>query len=252
MQPDGAPGRATSPGDVRVVVLAGGAGVRLRPYSTFLPKPMMPVGDMPILEVMLRQLARQGFRRVTLSVNHLAELIRAFFGDGTRLGLAIDYCMEDQPLGTAGSLPLVANLSDPFLAMNGDLLTSLDYRSLLSSHLASGAAATVAACSREVRLDYGVLETGRDGELSAYVEKPSWSVTVSMGINAFDRAVLELIPRGRRFDVPDLVASLLAAGRPVATHRETCEWLDIGRADDHERALKAFAERRDLFLPEDG
>ena len=252
MRSDDAAAGAVAPATIRVVILAGGAGVRLRPYSTFLPKPLMPVGDMPILEVMLRQLATQGFRRITLSVNHLAELVRAFFGDGGRLGLEIDYCVEDAPLGTAGSLALVEGVSDPFLAVNGDLLTTLDYRSLLASHVTRGAVATVAAIRREVRVDFGVLETGPAGDLTAYVEKPTLDLTVSMGVNAFSREVLEFISPMTYLDVPELIGRLLEAGRRVVIHRQGCEWLDIGRAEDHEEALRAFAERRGHFLPGDG
>jgi NDP-sugar pyrophosphorylase family protein len=249
MRSDAVDATAVTPATTRVVVLAGGAGVRLRPYSTFLPKPMMPLGDMPILEVMLRQLAAQGFRRITLSVNHLAELLRAFFGDGGRFGLEIDYCVEDVPLGTAGSLALIEGLSDPFLALNGDLLTTLDYRAPLASHAASGAAATIAAIGRRQRMDFGVLETGPSGDLTAYVEKPTLDVTVSMGVNVFAREVLALVPRGGYLDIPDLIGRLLGAGRRVVAYRAECEWLDIGRAEDYEQAVKAFAERRGQFLP---
>jgi NDP-sugar pyrophosphorylase family protein len=252
MRSDALKASAVTAATTRVVILAGGAGVRLRPYSTFLPKPMMPVGDMPILEVMLRQLASQGFRRITLSVNHLAELVRAFFGDGGRLGLEIDYYVEDVPLGTAGSLALIEDLSDPFLALNGDLLTTLDYRAPLAGHVTSGAEATIAAIGRRLTVDFGVLETDPSGDLRAYVEKPTLDLTVSMGVNVLAREVLKLIPRGGYLDVPDLIGRLLGAGRRVITYCAECEWLDIGRAEDHEQALKAFAERRGQFLPGGG
>jgi NDP-sugar pyrophosphorylase family protein len=236
--------------DVKVVVLAGGKGTRLRPYTTVFPKPLMPIGDMPILEVVLRQLRSFGFRQVVISVNHLAELIQTFFRDGASLGLEISYCVEDRPMGTAGSLSLVPEVSDPFVVMNGDLLTTLDYSDILGQHRQSGADATIGACRREVKIDFGVLDIGAEGELVDYREKPLYEYFVSMGVNVFSRSALSYIPAGEYLDIPTLMMRLKAAGKAVHTYRSECEWLDIGRAEDYELAVHAFEERRALYLRE--
>jgi NDP-sugar pyrophosphorylase family protein len=234
--------------DVRVVILAGGKGTRLKPYTKVLPKPLVPIGEMPILEVVLRQLKSFGFEKVTLSVNHLADLIRAFFGDGSQLGLDISYCIEDKPLGTAGSISIANNLTDTFLVMNGDLLTTIDYDAMVQSHINSGADATIAVFSREVEVDFGVLEIGPNRELLDYSEKPRFQYFVSMGVNVFEKSVLEFIPQGCYLDMPTLMMNLKNAGKTVLTYNSDCEWLDIGRADDYEIAIRAFEKARDQYL----
>lgn len=234
--------------NVRVVILAGGKGSRLRPYTTVFPKPLMPVGEMPILEVVLRQLKSFGFEKITLSVSHLSDLIRAFFGDGSQLGLDISYCIEDKPLGTAGSISLVKNLTDTFLVMNGDLLTTLDYATMVNSHINSGAIATIGVFPREVKIDFGVLELGRKGELLAYKEKPQFKYMVSMGVNAFNKAVLEFIPLGQYLDMPTLMVNLKEAGKSVQSFQSKCEWLDIGRPDDYEQAVAEFERSSKKYL----
>ncbi|PKL50523.1 MAG: nucleoside-diphosphate-sugar pyrophosphorylase [Planctomycetes bacterium HGW-Planctomycetes-1] len=234
--------------DVRVVVLAGGKGTRLRPYTTVFPKPLMPIGNMPILEVVLRQLKSFGFRKITISVNHLAELIQTFFGDGSSLGLDISYCMEDKPLGTAGSISIVQDLTDVFMVMNGDLLTTVNYSSLVKSHIGSKAIATIGAFPRKLGIDFGVLETTDDGALVAYREKPCLEYLVSMGVNVFDKSALEFIPKGKYLDIPTLMINLKDAGKKVLTYRSDCDWLDIGRADDYEKAVAEFEKSPDKYL----
>jgi len=234
--------------DIRVVVLAGGKGTRLKPYTKVFPKPLMPIGDMSILEVVLRQLKSFGFNKITLSVNHLADLIRAFFGDGSQLGVDITYCMEDKPLGTAGSLSLVENLTNSFLVMNGDLLTTIDYAAMVRRHIESGTIATIGVFPREVQIDFGVLEIGHKRELLDYREKPTFEYMVSMGVNVFNSAVLEFIPSGKYLDIPTLMMNLKKAGRTVLTYSSDCEWLDIGRVEDYETAIKAFEQSRDKYL----
>ncbi len=237
---------------MRAVILAGGKGQRLRPYTTVLPKPLMPIGDMPILEVVLRQLKRAGITRVTMAVGHLAELLQAFFADGRRLGLDIDYSIEDRPLGTVGPLTLIPGLEDAgtFLMMNGDVLTTLDYRALIRRHLDSRAAATIATYRREVKIDFGVIETNSDERLTGYVEKPSFDYRVSMGVYCFDARVLRLLEHAVYRDFPDLVKSLIAAGEPVLSYGFDGYWLDIGRPDDYATAIEEFETHRHLFLPE--
>jgi NDP-sugar pyrophosphorylase family protein len=234
--------------DVHVVILAGGKGTRLRPYATAFPKPLMPVGDLPVLEIVLRQLHYFGFRKITLSVNHLAELIRLFCGDGAKWGLDLHYCVENQPLGTAGSVGLVEDLTDPFLVMNGDLLTTLDYGALVAAHVQSGVCATMGVFPREVRIDFGVVALDERGHLAEYKEKPRLEYLVSMGVNAFSRAALDFIPKGQYLDIPTLMMNLKNAGRSVAAFRSPCEWLDIGRPDDYERATECFEAARSRYL----
>lgn len=237
--------------DVRVVILAGGKGTRLKPYTTVFPKPLMPIGDMPILEVVLRQLRSFGFRKITLSVNHLANLIQTFFSDGSDLGLDITYCTEDKPLGTAGSLSLVENVTDTFLVMNGDLLTTLDYAAMVKNHIESKATATIGAFPRRVKIDFGVLEINEQGHLADYHEKPQYEYLVSMGVNVFDKSALDFIPKAKYLDIPTLMMSLKSAGKTVATYRSDCQWLDIGRPDDYEVAAEEFERNKKQYLPDD-
>jgi NDP-sugar pyrophosphorylase family protein len=236
--------------DVRVVILAGGKGTRLKPYTTVFPKPLMPIGEMPVLEVLLRQLKSFGFEKITISVSHLANLIQSFFNDGFQLGLDLNYCVEDKPLGTAGSLSLVRDVTENFLVVNGDLLTTLDYAAMVKSHIDSTAIATVGAFPREVKIDFGVLELANRGELVAYKEKPTLEYMVSMGVNVFRKPVLEFISPGEYLDMPVLMMNLKQAGRVVLTFRSKCEWLDIGRPDDYERAVEEFEHSKEKYLPD--
>lgn len=232
-----------SSGD-RVVILAGGKGSRLAPYTTVLPKPLMPIGDRAILDVVVRQLAAAGFPRVTIAVGYLAHLIEAVFGNGSEHDVDIDYHRETEPLGTAGPFATIEGLDeDSFLALNGDLLTSLDYREFFETHRRSGNAMTIATHARVVRANYGVLEVGEgEGQIlpvTGYREKPEIPYTVSMGVYALSPDALELVPKGR-FDIPDLVLALLDAGLPVGSYPFDGYWLDIGRQDDYEQALEDY------------
>ncbi len=236
------------PDDTRAIVLAGGRGTRLAPYTTVLPKPLMPIGDMPILEILLRQLRRAGILRVTLAVGHLAALLEAYFGDGARFGISLDYSYEDEPVGTAGPLALVDGLDDTFLVMNGDLLTSIDFEDLIRAHRARGSAVTVGLFEKQVPLDLGIVETGEDGRVTDYIEKPTLTYDVSVGIYAMQPAVLEHIERGRPLDLPDLVLRLIAAGADVQAYRFSGTWFDIGRPDDYAAASEHFERHRDELL----
>lgn len=236
------------PDDTRAIVLAGGRGTRLAPYTTVLPKPLMPIGDMPILEILLRQLRRAGILRVTLAVGHLAALLEAYFGDGARFGISLDYSYEDEPVGTAGPLALVDGLDDTFLVMNGDLLTSIDFEDLIRAHRARGSAVTVGLFEKQVLLDLGIVETGEDGRVTDYIEKPTLTYDVSVGIYAMQPAVLEHIERGRPLDLPDLVLRLIAAGADVQAYRFSGTWFDIGRPDDYAAASEHFERHRDELL----
>jgi NDP-mannose synthase len=231
---------------VRAVILAGGKGTRLRPYTTVLPKPLVPVGDRPILELVIRQLARHGFERIDISVGHLGSLIEAYLGSiELPQGVELRYCWEDAPLGTAGALTQIPDLDEPFLAMNGDVLTTLDYAQLMRFHRGHEGALTIAARQRNVDIDLGVIESD-DGFVTAYVEKPTMRFDVSMGVYVYDPEILELIP-ARRFDFPDVVNAMLEAGRKVAVYNADGVWFDIGTAGEHERATAEIEAHPELF-----
>jgi NDP-mannose synthase len=234
----------------KAVILAGGKGTRLAPYTTVFPKPLMPLGETPILEVILRQLSRDGFEQITLAVGHLAELIEAYFGDGSKLGVSLTYVREAEPLGTAGPLASVGNLTEPFLVMNGDVLSTMDFGAFMSGHEASGADASISTQTRTTRIDFGVVEASPEGLVTGYVEKPSADYLVSMGVYAFSPGVLAAIRPNEYLDFPDLVLALLSMGRTVRSVPFDGYWLDIGRHDDFERAQVEFSSRRIEFLGE--
>lgn len=230
------------------VLLAGGLGMRLRPYTMNIPKPLLPLGDKPTMEIVLRQLAASGFDRVVISLGHLPELVEALLGDGSRYGLTIEYVVEDEPLGTAGSLRLVDDLDESFLLMNGDLLTTIDYGRLVREHAGSGRMATVVLARRDVMIDYGVVYVDDDGRLERYDEKPTLHHLVSTGVYALSREAVEHLPPAR-FDMPDLVRALVAAGEDVHCHVTDEYWQDIGRFDDYQRASADFVADPGRFLP---
>ena len=231
------------------VILAGGRGERLQPYTALIPKPLLPIGDTSILEVVLRQLARCGFDRVTLAVSHHAELIRAVCGDGERFGLEIRYSREERPLSTAGPLGRIPGLRAPCLVMNADVLTSLDYASLVASHAQSGAAATIAVSERRVRLELGVVERNPDGTLRDYVEKPELRHTVAMGVNVFDPRVFATIGVDEVLEMPSFLLRLMRSGEVVRTFETDALWLHLTRRDDYERAVAEFDGLRSVLLP---
>lgn len=220
----------------RAIVLAGGKGTRLRPFTFVLPKPLVPVGEMPILEILVRQLVRDGFKRITMAVNHQADIIRAFFGDGSRWHIDIDYVLETEPLGTMGPLGLVPDLPGNFLVMNGDVLTDMNFDAFLREHVRERNTFTVAACQREQKTDFGILEIGQNGRLSGFREKPVHRYYVSMGVYAVNRKILSDIPAGRPFGFDELMLRLIRQGRPAGVRKFTGYWLDIGRPEDYERA----------------
>lgn len=233
---------------MKAVILAGGRGRRLAPFTTILPKPLMPIGDVPILEIVLRQLKHAGFDEIVMAVGYLAELLMAYFGDGHKLGLHIHYSREEEPLGTAGPLGLIDGLGERFLVMNGDLLTTIDYRALCEYHLQRRAIATLTTFQRDVEIDFGVVQIDDQQWVRGYIEKPTYHYTVSTGIYIFEPGVLTYIPRQQRMDLPELVLKLLDAGEQVAAFPFEGTWLDIGRMDDYERAVAEFEPRRAEFL----
>lgn len=232
----------------KAIILAGGRGARLQPYTTVLPKPLMPIGDVPILDIVIRQLASCGFSDVVITVGHLAELLMAYFNDGSRYGVKITYSREDRPLGTAGPIGLIDGLNETFLVMNGDVLTDLDYGRLVACHRAAGGLATIATTRRTVRVESGVVQADDRNRVQNYVEKPEIDYVVSMGIYVFEPGVLQLIPRGEPCDLPDLVLRMLSAGKQVNQYPHTGRWLDIGREDDYRKAVEEFEQNRDAYL----
>jgi NDP-sugar pyrophosphorylase family protein len=229
---------------MRAVILAGGRGVRLQPFTVVFPKPLVPLGDRPILEVLVRRLISFGVTDITLTLGHLAELIKAYLQqkpDLTRQ-LTLRYVDEAEPSGTAGSLASVEGLDRTFLVMNGDLLTDLDFNALVSFHREQGAALTIAAHRRQLKIDLGVLEYDENFRVNGYKEKPQQNYDVSMGIYVYEPRVLKYIAPGKYLDFPDLVLSLIASGEKVCAMPCDCLWLDIGRPDDYARAQEMYAQ----------
>ena len=233
---------------MRVIILAGGKGKRLYPYTTVLPKPLMPVGDVPILDIVLKQLASYGFKNVTLAVGYLSDLIKTYVGTGKKYGLKVDYSFEENPLGTIGPLTLVRDIKSTFLVMNGDLLTGIDLYSMLMHHRKSQSLATLAVKQRKVMVDYGVVNFDRNSRLFSYQEKPVLKYHVGTGICYFEPEVLKMIPRHRKFDFPDLVEIFIKRRLRMNIYETDSYWRDIGRWEDYLAAQKEFSKlKRRLF-----
>jgi NDP-mannose synthase len=235
---------------MHAVILAGGKGARLRPYTTALPKPLVPIGDShSILEIVLHQLAAYGFTSATLAINHLGPLIRAFVGDGSRWGIKVDYAEESSPLSTVGPLfGLKECLPEHFLVMNSDLLTDLDFGRLLDVHIDSDTPLTVATAPRTTNIDFGVLEVS-DERIVGFTEKPSLTHRVSMGVYGMTRDTLHPYPEGLPLGFDQLVLDLIRRGDPPATYEFNGFWLDIGRPDDYDEANRRFPSLRPALLP---
>ncbi|MDP9347351.1 MAG: sugar phosphate nucleotidyltransferase [Actinomycetota bacterium] len=233
---------------MRAVIMAGGRGTRLAPYTTVLPKPLMPLGDRPILDVLIRQLVRAGVERVTISVGHLGGILEAWVRHEEDYGVPVDFLYESEPLGTAGALGSMKDPGETFLAMNGDILTTLDYGALVNFHREQGSAATMAVRERSVRVDYGVVHADGGHRVIGLEEKPSLTYTVSMGVYAFDGSVIDEIPRGRHLDFPELLMRLVAEGRTVCAYPFAGYWRDIGNHDDYEQAIIDFEQAPGDFL----
>lgn len=234
---------------MRAIVLAGGKGTRLYPYTVALPKPLVPVDDIPIIEILLRQLKHYGVLDVTVSLAHMAEILTAFLGNGHKFGLNIDYVREDFPLGTVGPLKLVKDLQDDVLLMNGDVLTDLDYAAFFTKHMQGSAEISISTFIKTVGVDLGVLKT-QDNRVVDYFEKPKVDYEVSMGVYAIRKTAIDLIPDNVYFDFPMLVKALLAAGREVRAIPFSGTWLDIGRPSDYEEAQNILRTHKLRLLPD--
>ncbi len=233
---------------MRAVILAGGKGTRLRPYTVVLPKPLMPIGDYPILEVVVRQLVYYGFGHITMAVSHQAELIQAFFGNGEKWGVKIDYSLENQPLSTMGPLKLIKNLPEDFLVMNGDILTDLNFKDFFEYHVSVKSIFTISSYEREVKTEYGVLETNDDNMLIGFKEKPILRYNVSMGIYMTNRQVFKYIPEGVAYGFDNLMLDLIKDNNPAGVKRFNGYWLDIGRPDDYMQAIDEFEMLKEKFI----
>jgi len=233
---------------MRAVVLAGGKGSRLGAVCKYLPKPLVPVGDMAVGEILVRQLRAAGCSHITFAVGHGAQLVMSFFDSLNLDGVKIDYSNEDQPLGTIGPLKLIDDLPDHFIVTNGDVLTDLDIAALARLHSESTAKATVATHRREVVEEFGVVEV-EGGCVSKFTEKPRNSYLVSMGVYVFNREVLNLVPDDTGYGFDDLMHSMLSNRFTIRSHVHEGYWLDIGRPDDYERANREFESVKDLLLP---
>lgn len=230
----------------QAVILAGGQGRRLQPYTKILPKPLFPIGEKPIIEILLRQLAKAGIREIIIAVGYQAELIRIIIGDGSQFGLKIRYSLEKSALGTAGPLKKIRGLKNNFLVLNGDILTDLPVRDFIKSHIKSRAMATVAAFKRSEKVNFGVIHPEKDIILS-YQEKPVNNYLVSMGIYAFNRDIIKFIP-SRKYDFPELVNKLIDLKNNPVIYRHRGYWFDIGRPVDWEKADKIFQQKPKHFL----
>jgi NDP-sugar pyrophosphorylase family protein len=233
---------------MQAIILAGGKGTRLKPYTTVFPKPLMPVGEYPILEIIIRQLKHFGVKEVILAVGHLKELIQAFFNDGRKWHLSIKYSMEEKPLGTAAPLKLIKNLHENFLVMNGDVLTNLDFRQFFDFHIENKAYCTISTFQKPVNVDLGIIKMNSQKQLVDYIEKPVLNYDVSMGVYAFKKDVLKFIPPDQYLDFPDLIKILLKNNKNVIGYPFKGYWLDIGRPDDYGAAVDEFENKKSEFL----
>lgn len=222
----------------RAVLLAGGKGTRLKPYTLTMPKPLVPIGEMPIIEIIIRQLVKSGFNHITITVNHMADMIRAFCGDGSKWGIKIDYSLESKPLSTMGPLKLIPDLPENFLVMNGDVMTDLDFGQFYDEHKASGNIFTISAYERDHKVDYGVLVPGEDGKLVDFQEKPTLHYHVSMGVYMMNKKCLEVIPEDTFYGFDNLMLDLIARKTPAVVRKFKGYWMDIGRPEDYEQAIQ--------------
>jgi NDP-sugar pyrophosphorylase family protein len=228
---------------MRAIILAGGKGVRLRPYTTLIPKPLVPLGGKySILEIIILQLREAGFTHITLAVNHLSNLIMAYFGDGARLGVSIDYSLEEGELSTIGPLTLIEDLPNSFLVMNGDILCDLNYKDFYNAHIMCGCNISVSSFRRKVQIDFGVLRSNDAGHLESFQEKPEYNFDVSMGIYCINRSVIEALPRGKKYGFDNLMIDSLNNGQEVNIRPFNGYWLDIGRPDDYDYADANFED----------
>jgi len=232
---------------MKAILLAGGKGTRLRPLTAVFPKPLVPLGHKPIIEILLSKLKHSGLTDITISTGYLAELVMSLCGDGTKYGMDIDYIKEDAPLGTAGPISLIDNLTEDFVVMNGDLLTTLDFTKVIAFHQKQDADITIGIHRREIKIDFGVVDT-EGGSFKGFREKPTFDFNVSMGFNILSKRVLKFIEKNKYLDMPNLILEVHNNGGKVSCYEEDCYWLDIGRMEDYAQAQKDFTAHEEKFL----
>lgn len=232
----------------QAVILAGGKGRRLEPYTTVIPKPLMPVGEQPILEIVIKQLRHYGFKRVKIAVGHLAGIIQAYFGDGSRFGMEIEYSFEDLPLGTVGPLSLVNRLDEDFLIMNGDLITDLNFCDLYNSHIKNKNLVTIGIYKKNLKIDLGIIGLDRGGKVVSYSEKPTVRYPISMGVYAFNKKILQFIPKNEKYDFPDLINFLIKENKRIGAYLFDGYWKDIGNHEDYRKVAEEFPRMRNKLF----
>lgn len=233
---------------MRAIIMAGGKGERLRPYTTVIPKPLMPIGDVAILEVVILQLKKAGFDRITITVSYLGKLIESYVGDGSRFGIPVDFIYEEKPLSTIGPLAFIKDLKETFLVMNGDILSNIDFKELMNFHKDKSAKATIATYKRDLKVDFGVLKYDQDRKIDEFIEKPEYHYDVSMGIYVFEPDILEYITKGEPYGVDSLVLDMIEKKDKVYSYNFDGYWLDIGRPDDYEIAIEKFKKEKTQFI----
>ncbi|MEM9910494.1 MAG: sugar phosphate nucleotidyltransferase [Pseudomonadota bacterium] len=234
---------------MKAVILAGGKGLRLRPFTSVLPKPLMPIGELPVIEIILRRLEKAGVTDVVIAIGYLGALIQTYLAQSAiSERMNITYHLEDKPLGTAGAIGSIAGLNEPFFVMNGDLLSTIDFRAMMKHHLDSGAALTVGVVSTEFQIQLGVLSLDRDDNITGYDEKPKKHYSASMGIYVYSPEARDMIEPGQYLDAPSLVVKLIEGQRKVSGFTAPCRWIDIGNPTEYERAQQEFEEDPQAFL----
>ncbi len=226
----------------KVVIMAGGKGTRLDPFTKILPKPLIPVGDRPIIELIMERFSSAGFRHFILSLNYKAEMVKMYFMDGFE-DYHIDFVVEDRPLGTAGSLALMHNsLRDTFFLTNCDIIIDEDYTRILDYHRKSQNIMTVVVSQKKMVVPYGVMEVSEDGRLIGIKEKPAYKMLVNTGFYVMEPEVLSFLPEGKDFSTVELIEALRSRDLPVGVFPiEEDRWFDVGQWNEYRRTLKHFA-----------
>lgn len=235
---------------MQAIILAGGKGTRLYPYTVSIPKPLVPVADLPIIDIVLRQLAYYGFKKVTIALGYMADMLEAFVGNGAKYGLKITYSREEKPLGTIAPLKLIKNLEDNFLVMNGDLLTNINYKELIDHHLTHKALATISTYTKKTKLQLGVIENDKDNRIVGFKEKPVLENKVSMGIYLFNKQIIKYIPDDEYFGFDSLMYKMIEKNDKVISYQFAGKWLDIGTHEDLAMATEEFNKYKVEFLPQ--
>ena len=231
---------------MKAVILAGGKGTRLKPYTTHFPKPLMPIGDKPILELVIERLREAEIKQIVITTRHMSEMIESFFGDGKKFGVHITYSAEGKPLGTGGPLRLIEDkIGEDFLVMNGDVLTDLDFSDFIDFHFKNKNTATIAASSRKVDVDFGLVRLDERNNFLSWKEKPVLEYSVSMGIYLFSPGILHNLPKKESFGIPELIQHLHKKKKKIMGYIHKGYWLDIGRPDDYKKACKDFIQDND-------